>query len=699
MLLMALVMASCATPGTGGQIMNDKNATVDKVDEFEYLENDDESLALYLSEQQNRTQDFLSKASKTRKQLVDDIKRRLSTSSPVQNLVGAGPFIFFRMNNPNEPSVVLARSSLDRPREIEVLIKPTDFVKAELKPTLTFVVPSRTGRYLVFGITTSGSEFSNLYVYDSEKRTTEPGSVPNTRAFPIGFDSMDTGFTYTVGQGGNSRTPQNGFVQRKVRYHKHGSSFSSDKEIFGYGVKSSPGIDEQDAVSVHFTKNSKFLIGVAYKGTSSFRRVFYKETKDILNQSVEWKLLFDESEQSINVRIANNDVFVSKSSTNGNLEFSRYIFESSAPRKEKFFEESTQFSIDQYDAADDAFYASDRQNMKSRLLRVSYKTGKVDVLKTGEAYTFYGLRAHPNLGGIHVEADSASKPTQFMRYDPRSGWQNIHPVLSQTELFEIEEALMTAKAPDGVEVPFTVVSKKGTRIDHNTPVLLKGYGAYGTPMVAAYSASTLTWLSQGGIEVYCHARGGGEFGAAWHKAGKRQNKMNTAIDLISCAEALLQNGANPKRLGLFSESAGGIPVGYIFVKRPELFGAVSVANGLMNLAKLDKIPIGKANHAEFGNPGDPVELKLMKAMDGYELMAKNANYPPILLSVGAQDTRISAWMSAKFIAKLTSLNGNANNAFLRTDFSAGHGAADMQDAVANRWGDILTFFLMKLKAP
>jgi prolyl oligopeptidase len=89
----------------------------------------------------------------------------------------------------------------------------------------------------------------------------------------------------------------------------------------------------------------------------------------------------------------------------------------------------------------------------------------------------------------------------------------------------------------------------------------------------------------------------------------------------------------------------------------------------------------------------------MKAMDGYELMAKNANYPPILLSVGAQDTRISAWMSAKFIAKLTSLNGNANNAFLRTDFSAGHGAADMQDAVANRWGDILTFFLMKLKAP
>ncbi len=91
----------------------------DRVDEFGYLENDEKALNLYLTEQQNKTQEFLGTASGLRNRLVEDIKRRLSRSSPVQDLVGAGSFLYFRMNDPNQPSMVLARSSLERPSEIK----------------------------------------------------------------------------------------------------------------------------------------------------------------------------------------------------------------------------------------------------------------------------------------------------------------------------------------------------------------------------------------------------------------------------------------------------------------------------------------------------------------------------------------------------------------------------------------------------
>ena len=72
------------------------------------------------------------------------------------------------------------------------------------------------------------------------------------------------------------------------------------------------------------------------------------------------------------------------------------------------------------------------------------------------------------------------------------------------------------KSHDGVEVPLSIVSPKGAKVER--PTILNGYGAYGITQEPSFRPTRLAWLEQGGRIAVCHVRGGGELGEAWHKA-------------------------------------------------------------------------------------------------------------------------------------------------------------------------------------
>jgi prolyl oligopeptidase len=158
----------------------------------------------------------------------------------------------------------------------------------------------------------------------------------------------------------------------------------------------------------------------------------------------------------------------------------------------------------------------------------------------------------------------------------------------------------SARSQDGTDVPLTVVAGASSKDKHaDAPTILIGYGAYETSLTPSFSTSRLVWLERGGVIAFAHPRGGGELGREWHLAGMRDRKQNSVDDFVACARALFSLGyTSPAYLGAIGQSAGAIMVGAAMVQQPELFRAVYLDRGVVDI--LGFLEVSPANREEFG---------------------------------------------------------------------------------------------------
>ncbi|HET9991421.1 MAG TPA: prolyl oligopeptidase family serine peptidase, partial [Kofleriaceae bacterium] len=90
--------------------------------------------------------------------------------------------------------------------------------------------------------------------------------------------------------------------------------------------------------------------------------------------------------------------------------------------------------------------------------------------------------------------------------------------------FETQQVFVTSK--DGTKVPMFVTLKKGSARDGSHPTLLTGYGFGGISLTPYFDPSMIAWMERGGAYALVNVRGGGEYGQAWHDAGKLANEQN-----------------------------------------------------------------------------------------------------------------------------------------------------------------------------
>src|SRR4029077_19895906 len=132
-----------------------------------------------------------------------------------------------------------------------------------------------------------------------------------------------------------------------------------------------------------------------------------------------------------------------------------------------------------------------------------------------------------------------------------------------------------ARAADGTEVPISLVWRRDRKQSGPQPLLLYGYGSYGIPMDPGFSQSRVSLLDRGMIFAIGHIRGGGDLGRTWYEAGKMEKKETTFTDFIACAETLVARGLTaPELLAIEGGSAGGLLMGAVVNRRPDLFKAV-----------------------------------------------------------------------------------------------------------------------------
>ena len=235
-----------------------------------------------------------------------------------------------------------------------------------------------------------------------------------------------------------------------------------------------------------------------------------------------------------------------------------------------------------------------------------------------------------------------------------------------------------AKAPDGVEVPISLVYKKGTKKGPTTPLHLTGYGSYGIPSQPAFNSNRLSYLDRGVIVAIAHVRGGGDLGREWYDNGKLLKKKNTFTDFIACAEHLInEKYTSREMLTISGGSAGGLLMGAVTNMRPDLFKAVIASVPFVDVINtmLDEGLMYTAQEfLEWGNPKDKVSYEYMKSYCPYTNVSAQ-KYPNILAKVGFHDPRVNYWEGTKWVAKLRALKTDSNTIMLKVNMGAGHAGA------------------------
>jgi len=317
------------------------------------------------------------------------------------------------------------------------------------------------------------------------------------------------------------------------------------------------------------------------------------------------------------------------------------------------------------------------------------------------------LRVRPWRGGTphDVQFDEAAYvvfPTQNLEFDTpvlRFAYQSLTTPASTYDydmgtrrrtLLKREEVLggfdpaayearrLYARATDGTEVPVSLVFRRDLRREGPQPLLLYGYGSYGSSTEPTFSAARLSLLDRGFVYAIAHVRGGQELGRWWYEDGKLLRKRNTFTDFITVAEHLVAGGwTTPGMLYAQGGSAGGLLVGAVLNLRPDLFHGVVAQVPFVDVVTtmLDaSIPLTTGEYDEWGDPNDSTYYRYMLSYSPYDNVARVA-YPHLLVTTGLHDSQVQYFEPAKWVARLRARRTDAHRLVLKTNMQAGHGGA------------------------
>ena len=330
------------------------------------------------------------------------------------------------------------------------------------------------------------------------------------------------------------------------------------------------------------------------------------------------------------------------------------------------------------------FVRLERADANNRIVVTAGDTGREHTIAVDEAAFVLRLAGGHEWDTtlLRYTYESPTTPRQWFDFDMRTHARTLRKtqeVPSGHDPARYVTHRLHARAPDGAEVPITVLMRAGTALDGSAPLLLYGYGAYGIAMEPSFSVRTLSLVDRGWVWATAHVRGGSEKGWGWFLDGRGANKCRTFTDFIACAEHLADAGYGA-RGGMVASggSAGGLLVGAVANMRPDLWSGVVAAVpfvDVLNTMSDTGLPLTPPEWPEWGNPlTDPAAYDAIAAYSPYDNVAPRP-YPAVLATAGLSDPRVTYWEPAKWVARLRRATTSGAPVLLRTNMDAGHGGA------------------------
>ena len=236
-----------------------------------------------------------------------------------------------------------------------------------------------------------------------------------------------------------------------------------------------------------------------------------------------------------------------------------------------------------------------------------------------------------------------------------------------------------AKSRDGkTEIPISLVYRKGLNKNGKQPLLLNGYGSYGSSSDPYFSSIRLSLLDRGFTFAIAHIRGGQEMGRDWYEDGKLLKKKNTFYDFIDCGKYLIDSKfTSSEHLYASGGSAGGLLMGAVMNMEPELFNGIIAGVPFVDVINTmwdETIPLTTGEFDEWGNPKDKEYYDYMKSYSPYDNIVE-VNYPNLLITTGYWDSQVQYWEPAKWIAKIRDFRANDNLLLMYCNMDVGHGGS------------------------
>lgn len=314
--------------------------------------------------------------------------------------------------------------------------------------------------------------------------------------------------------------------------------------------------------------------------------------------------------------------------------------------------------------------------------------GVVELPGVGSAGAFYGRPDDDEAFFIFTSHDA---PASIYRYDvatnSRTAWAKQKVAIDLTNIL-VKQHFYASK--DGTQVPIFVVCRAD--VTAPAPTMLTAYGGFGISMVPFYSPAAMAWVEQGGIYAVANIRGGGEYGKAWHDAGRGKKKQNTFDDFIAAGEFLKREGITSQEgLAIHGESNGGLLIGAVVNQRPDLYAAAILGVGVLDMLRFDRFTGGQLWTQEFGYPDVEADFQNLLAYSPLHNIRSGVTYPAILVTTADTDDRVVPAHSFKYVAALQASELGARPHLLRVETRSGHGSGKPTDKAIEEIADMWAF--------
>ncbi len=305
----------------------------------------------------------------------------------------------------------------------------------------------------------------------------------------------------------------------------------------------------------------------------------------------------------------------------------------------------------------------------------------------------WAVSGRPGSDLMHVKATSFTESGAIWQHNLATGRTRlIEPSAARINPADFVTEQVFATSADGTRVPMFLTRRRDVQADGRAHVLLYAYGGFDIAITPWFSPLMAAWVERGGLLAVANLRGGGEYGRAWHEAGRRANKQNVFDDFCSCARWFAASGWSRRdRIAIMGGSNGGLLVGVCLTQHPELFGACVPHVGVFDMLRFHKFTIGWAWTGEVGSPDDPDEYPWLRGYSPLHNVRPGTRYPATLLLTGDHDDRVVPGHSFKFAAALQAAQGGDQPILIRVDTAAGHGAGKPTAKAIAADTDVLAF--------
>ncbi len=567
-----------------------------------------------------------------------------------------------------------------------------------------FILPNEDGSHLALAMARPRGFFDwKVYDVDNQKlleSTLLGAPLGDTR---LAWAKDGTGFYYI----GMNSDDEGARTDKRIRYHKVGSSYESDKNIY---TPESPG----SKLHIDICKGGEYLIIAERQGAATASKVKYMRTdgpdkmvKDLVDKAEASYIFLGNDGLDFYFQTdlgAPNGKVVSVNIGQATRVWKDLIPEGELPMMGFQSAGGTMLPL----MIGDSFVIPVQKDLSIMLWSYDLQgrlKKKVELPVGGLYFRSNGLNALSGLRNseeVMIQFMGITEPNTIFSVDVKNGELSVFSRAKvEFNADDYVSKIAFAESKDGTRIPISLTYKKGLKRNGKNYMMMQVYGAIAFTNYPYFQGDYMAWLDMGGIHAVAHIRGGGAYGSKWHQDGIARKKQNGIDDYIAALEwAIDEKYTSAGRMVINGVSAGTIPVGGVMTQRPDLVGAVVSHYGMLDMIGYAEKLGADANHGymlpEIGRSSDPQDFEVLKGYSPYQRLKKGKKYPPVLALTSEADAPLNA-DSYKYIARLQQL-GATKPAMLQMAWGSGHSAfGSQQHSPIETFTDEIAFLIKAMK--